>query len=190
MRLSWKSPLGRFANLAGFVLSDLPAPDGAPELPPDAHLWRAPYAQLLALPIRKTDADSLMSAAAIGQQWLDLSCIEAERDDHRVMDAYLLLLSEEPMPDELFATIQEIELDPTACRKHVAWPLAGEDEEAIWRRLLRVTVLGLPPSPESSGMTNSPILDSEFEKRLLEDVKELKGKAAARKHAKHSVDAP
>lgn len=185
MPLSWQSPLAKFAKLAGFAEANIPTLSGAPDLPPSARLWSASYAHLLALPVTEASALALQSAAAIGQQWLDLCCIEAERSDHRVMDAYLLLLSAESLPDALFATVQEIELDPTACRKHVAWPLPGEAEDTVWRRLLRVTVLGLPPSPEASGMTNSPTLESDFQKQLLKDVKALKGKPAARKHAEN-----
>lgn len=188
MPLSWGNSLAKFAKLAGFAEMHIPALMGAPELPSSARLWSAAYAQLLALPVADASATALQSAAAIGQQWLDLCCIEAERSDHRVMDAYLLLLSAETLPDTLFGTVQEIELDPTACRKHVAWPSPGEDEDTVWRRLLRVTVLGLPPSPEASGMTNSPILASDFQKKLLKDVKALKGKPAARQHAEHPDD--
>jgi hypothetical protein len=185
---SWQSSLAKFAGLAGFAEAVVPALSGAPTLPTTARLWSASYAQLLALPISETNATALQAAAAAGQQWLDLYCIDAERNDHRVMDAYLLLISGEPLPDDLFASVQDIELDPTACRKHVAWPLLGDDDESVWRRLLRVTVLGLPPSPSASGMTNSPILNSDFQKRLLKDVKALKGKPAARHHAETPDD--
>jgi hypothetical protein len=185
MPLSWQDTLAKFAKLAGFAEVDLPALTGAPALPSDARLWSATYAQLLALPVSETDAMAFQNAAEIGQQWLDLCCIEAERNDRRVMDAYLLLLSAETLPTELFATVQAIELDPTACRKHVAWPLPGNDADSVWRRVLRVTVLGLPPSPEASGMTNSPVLVSDFQKQLLKDVKALKGKPAARQHAEN-----
>jgi hypothetical protein len=185
MPLSWKDSLAKFAKLAGFAEVELPVLTGAPALPDGARLWSASYAQLLALPVSETNGTALQSAAATGQQWLDLCCIEAERTDHWVMDAYLLLLSADTLPDALFATVQEIELDPTACRKHVAWPLPGNDADSVWRRLLRVTVLGLPPSPEASGMTNSPVLASDFQKQLLKDVKALNGKPAARQHAEN-----
>lgn len=183
MPLSWQNSLAKFAKFAGFTEVSIPTLAGAPELPSGTRLWSAAYAQLLALPVVETNATALQNARMIGQQWLDLCCIEAERNDHRVMEGYLLLLSAETMPDVLFTTVQEIELDPTACRKHVAWPLPGEDEDTVWRRLLRVTVLGLPASPEASGMTNSPILTSDLQKELLNDVKALKGKPAARHHA-------
>lgn len=188
MPLSWHTSLAKFAKLAGFVETDLPTLTGAPALPPSARLWCAGYARLLSLPVADVSDAALQSYATTGQQWLDLCCIEAERSDHRVMDAYLLLISAETLPDELFATVQAIELDPTACRKHVAWPWPGDDEDTVWRRLLRVTVLGLPPSPEASGMTNSPILSTDFQKQLLKDVKALKGKPAARQHAEHPDD--
>jgi hypothetical protein len=190
MPFSWQNPLAKFAALAGFAQAKLPLLVGAPELPATAELWSASYARLLALPVSVTTHDALHAAALAGQEWLDLCCIEAERNDHRVMDAYLVLLSAQTLPDTLFATVQEIELDPTACRKHVAWPLSGDDDETVWRRLLRVTVLGLPPSPEASGMTNSPILESELQKRLLKDVKALKGKPAARQHSENPDDNP
>lgn len=185
MPLSWQNSLAKFAKLARFTEANIPTLSDAPDLPPHAHLWSAPYARLLALPVTEASASTLRKAVEIGQQWLDLCCIEVERKDHQVMDAYLLLLSVETLPEELFAAVQEIELDPTACRKHVAWPLPGDDEDTVWRRLLRVTVLGLPPSPEANGMTNSPTLESDFQKQLLKDVKALKGKPAARKHAEN-----
>jgi hypothetical protein len=185
MPLSWQNPLAKFAALADFAEAKVPVLTGAPPLPSTAQLWSASYAYLLALPVSETTIDALRAAAPVGQEWLDLCCIEAERNDHRVMDAYLVLLNAETLPDTLFATVQEIELDPTACRKHVAWPLSGDDDDTVWHRLLRVTVLGLPTSPQASGMTNSPILDSELQKRLLRDVKALKGKPAARQHAEN-----
>jgi hypothetical protein len=187
---SWKTPLAKFAAKAGFETAPIVALVGAPNLPVTALLWRSRYAHLLVVPIETATETALRAAAALGQEWLDVSCMAEERTDHRVMDAYLLLVSGEPLPGSLFAIVQEIELDPTACRKHVVWPYPGadeEDEEIVWRRLLRVTALGLPASPAASGMTNTPVLNSEFQIRLLKDVKDLRGRAAARQHAEHPL---
>jgi hypothetical protein len=106
-----------------------------------------------------------------------------ERTEKRVIDAYLLLVLPDLLPDTLFSIVSEIELEPTTCRKHVAWPVPGADEELVWRRLLRVTALGLPDSPTAGGMTNTPELKSDLQKLLLTDVKDRKGKPAARQHA-------
>jgi hypothetical protein len=188
----WQAPLAKFATKAGFTQAVVETMAGAPELPHGALLWRASYARLLVLPVTEPTEVLLRAAVDAGQEWLDICCMAEERIDNHVMDAYLLLLSEEQIPDALFAVVQEIELDPTACRKHVAWPISGEDDDIVWRRLLRVTALGLPASPAASGMTNTPVLKSSFQKRLLRDVKDLKGKPAARQHAENPLpdDAP
>jgi hypothetical protein len=184
----WKVPLANYASKAGFAEATIEPLLGAPDLSTEARLWRSSYAQFLVLPIKSMTEAALRAAAEVGQEWLDLSCMAEERTDHRVMDAYLLIVSDDPLPDALFAAVQEIELDPTSCRKHVAWPCDdGEEEEIIWRRLLRVTALGLPTSPAAHGMTNTPLLKTEFHRRLLKDVKDLKGKPAARQHAEHPL---
>jgi hypothetical protein len=184
---SWKAPLAKFAAKAGFETAPIEALMGAPNLPATSMLWRSPYAHLLVLVVEPATDAALRAAAALGQDWLDISCMARERNDHRVIDAYLLLVCDASLPDALGAIVQEIELNPTACRKHVVWPGPGSDEEVVWRRLLRVTALGLPASPAASGMTNTPALNSEFQKRLLKDVKDLKGRAAARQHAEHPL---
>lgn len=183
----WKVPLAKFAAQAGFANVVIESLSGAPKLPATAVLWRSSYAQLLVVPIEDTTERGLRVAAELGQEWLDVSCMAQERTDHRVMDAYLLLVSDDPLTNTQFAAVQEIELDPTACRKHVAWPFPGTEDEIVWRRLLRVTALGLPTSPAASGMTNTPALISEFQKNLLQDVKDLKGRPAARQHAEHPL---
>ncbi|MFI4985933.1 MAG: hypothetical protein ACHQF3_00670 [Alphaproteobacteria bacterium] len=183
----WKEPLARFATKAGFATAQTKHLSGAPELPAGAILWRSSYAQLLALPLAEANEQSLRDAARIGQEWLDVASMEQERADHQVFDAYLLLISSNPVLENLFSLVSEIELDPTACRKHVAWPETGLDTDVVWRRMLRVTVLGLPASPTASGMTNTPLLVTDFEKNLLKDVKALKGRAAAHQHAEQPL---
>jgi hypothetical protein len=186
----WAAPLKKFAQKVGFENADFAEVPGAPKLPSTAVLWRSAYAQLLVLPITDTTEEKLRAAAGVGQEWLDASCMVQERADQRVVDAYLLLILSDMLPDTLFSLVREIELDPTTCRKHVAWPVPGTDDEIVWRRLLRVTALGLPDSPTASGMTNTPVLESDLQKLLLTDVKELKGKPAARQHAEHPIAEP
>lgn len=185
---SWLAPLTKFARKVGFVQTSLGDVQGAPDLPSGSVLWRSAYAQLLVVPIINVTDENLRSTVAIGQEWLDASCMAQERSEQRVIDAYLLLILPERLPPELFQVVSEIELDPTTCRKHVAWPVPGVDDEIIWRSLLRVTSLGLPDSPTASGMTNTPTLSSGLQKMLLTDVKDLKGKPAARQHAEHPIE--
>jgi hypothetical protein len=183
----WKNTLAKFAMKAGFETAAIEPLEGAPSLPVTAISWRSTYARLLVLAVEAATKEALLATAALGQDWLDVCCMAEERSNHRVMDAYLLLVSDDPIPEELFGAVQEIELDPTACRKHVVWPCSGADAEIVWRRLLRVTALGLPASPAAKGMTNTPILPTELQRRLLKDVKDLKGRAAARQHAEHPL---
>jgi hypothetical protein len=186
----WAAPLARYAHKVGLEQASFVDVSGAPKLPSTAILWRSTYAQLLVLSVARATAETLRAAADVGQEWLDASCMTQERAEKRVVDAYLLLILPDLLPETLFPLVQEIELDPTTCRKHVAWPMPGTDEEIVWRRLLRVTALGLPASPTASGMTNTPMLASNLQKLLLTDVKDLNGKPAARQHAEHSIAEP
>lgn len=183
---SWEAVFRHYASQTGFSSAPLPTLTGAPVLPPKATLWRSTYAQILTIEFNLPTPDILQGHAKVGQEWLDVSSMALERNDHTVMDAYLLLVSLAALPREMLYVVRDIELDPTSCRKHVAWPLPGDSDDIVWRRLLRVTVLGLPISPQASGMTNTPTLNSDFEIRLLEDVKNLKGRPAARRHVESS----
>jgi len=109
-----------------------------------------------------------------------------ERKTQKVFDGYLLtLLPAEPDGNAL-KFIRETELDPTACRKHFAWPKASVIEVDLeWGRIFRVTAIGIPKAPEAEGITGSPTLETALQKKLLDDIKDLKGKAAALRHVEH-----
>ncbi len=179
----WLDLFAKYASKTGFQLVPIPSLEGAPLLSTSARLWRAPYAQMLVLPIVQVAEHELRLSARIGQEWLDLASMAVEREDHKVMDAYLVLVLGENVPRQMLGAVRDIELDPTACRKHVVWPLPGNEADIVWRRFLRVTPVGLPYSPTAAGMTNTPVLASEFEQSLLDSVKNLQGRAAASLHA-------
>lgn len=183
--------IARYAVPVGFQRIGLPALEGVPAIPPSSILWNAPYAQMLVISLEETNENALRQMVRSGQEWLDLSCAAQERSARNVIDGYLVLLLSEVPGDALKVVIRELELDPTACRKHFAWPVAAtNDADFAWARLLRVTSLGIPPSPELTGMTGSPLLDTPLQVRLLEDIKQLKGGNAARQHAENPSLAP
>lgn len=172
------------ASQVGFARAALPSVPHAPTLPISTAFWTASYAQLL-LMVAPSSADSdLRIAAKVGQEWLDLACMQKEQIAGKVIDGYVLILMESPPTDEVKVTIHSIELDPRACRKHFAWPdPSSDDVDLTWQRIYRVTALGIPESPETAKMTGSPLLLSSFEKQLLADIKEFKATDAARRHA-------
>jgi hypothetical protein len=182
--------LDSLAKQVGFENAALPKLEQAPEIPALSRLWVAPYAQLLDIQSEPTE-DALRAAAQRGQEWLDLACMRTERKTENVVDGYLLILLTNPPEKSVQVVIRELELDPTACRKHFAWPEpSAEDDDLIWARIFRVTAIGIPTSPESSKMTGSPILETPLQKRLLSDIKDYKASEAARRHAENPSLAP
>jgi hypothetical protein len=161
----------------------------APEVPDASHLWTSEYAQILAVYSHLTEFD-IRQNVRNGQEWLDVLCMNREQEFGNVVDAYLVILLNEEPSKQLQGIVREIELDPTACRKHFVWPSNAEDQELRWSRIFRITVLGLPPSPESSGMTNTPKLHDRTQIEVLDDIKNLKPANAARKHGEQVRPAP
>ena len=160
-----------YAVRSGFR-PDMPKPVvGAAQLPADAKLWISSYAQLLIIPCKGLAVEELVNVARNGQEWIDLTCQQRESETPAVFDGYLLIHLPQRPPFELTDCIRQIELDPRACRKHVAWPEDGEAAELRWLRVFRVTVSGLPSSPTSTGMPGSPILSSALETRLMEKLR-------------------
>jgi hypothetical protein len=145
------------------------------------HKWESSYARLLAIFVPKPDLVTFNICTEVGCEWLDETPI-ASGDR---IDNYLLLIVTETPSKEMREAIRAIELDPTICRKHVAWPEDTAEPDLKWARILRVTVLGVPTSPIATGMTGSPTLESDLHRQLLEDIKQYKGRAAARRHAEN-----
>jgi hypothetical protein len=117
--------------------------------------------------------------------------MQDERLGATVIDAYLLVLLAKKPTEPLESTLRTIELDPIACRKHFAWPENGDSPELQWFRVLRVTSLGLPSSSAAGGMTGSPVLESELQLRILDDIRTYRGgRQAAREHADNPSIAP
>lgn len=180
----------RFATEVGFEKTDLPTFDQAPEIAKSSTFWVSRYAHILVVTSEASE-EPLRATAQKGQEWLDLSCMAEERRSGAVIDGYLLILLSGTPNKALETLIRELELDPTACRKHFAWAVESATElDLVWARIFRVTAIGFPKSPESMGMTGSPLLDTPLQRKLLEDIKELKGRNAARQHAENPSLAP
>jgi hypothetical protein len=178
--------LARLATAVGFAKRDSACPEKAPALPAQSQLWVASYSQLLVLPLDSDDEESVKEAARCGQDWLDLSCMKQEHETRKVVDGYLLILLPRQPNREVRALVRDLELNSTACRKHFAWPIGDTNEaDLLWLRIFRVTCIGIPDSPASAGITGSPLLQTDLEKKLLVDVKTLKGKSAATQHAEN-----
>lgn len=175
---------GRLALQVGFQKHVTPLLAGAPTIPSETTFWKSSYAQIIVVPIEIDSVKELHEIVQHAQEWLDLACMEEEQRLKTVTDGYILFLLPNQPAEEIEMNVRALELDPTACRKHFAWPdNSATDPELIWGRIFRVTSLGIPRSPISAGMTGSPLLASEIEKLVLEDIKILKGKTAARQHA-------
>lgn len=130
--------------------ADLPEAEGAEHLPDGATLWTAPYAHLLVWPVDSANSDGLIDAGRRAQHWFDLWLTRHEQLlGQGVIDGYLVLVLPN-LPDE--ATIMEarkLEMATRVCRKHVVWPRMDSSEVTQWPQVSRITILGLPPSPES-----------------------------------------
>jgi hypothetical protein len=164
---------------------------GATELPTECRLWRSKYAQMLILQTEDDEVTKIKRIVQTGQEWLDLSCMDEEQGGSVAIDGYLLLLLSRKPSAPLDSVIRSIELDPVACRKHVAWPECGDSAEVRWLRIFRVTALGLPSSLDSTGMTGSPLLESHMQQRILDDIRQYRGgRQAARQHAENPSSAP
>jgi hypothetical protein len=185
------SLFARLASRAGFEQRAAPRLDEAPPVPPHTEFWKSSYAQIIVVPLEATSVEAVKKTVQHAQEWLDLACMEEERRFKAVIDGYILFLIATQPSEELEIGVRALELDPTACRKHFAWPNeAADDPDLIWARIYRVTALGIPLSPISKGMTGSPLLNTKLQKMVLEDIKNLKGKAAARQHAETPSLAP
>ena len=180
----------QYATQVGFKETALPVFDQAPVIPATSTFWVSHYAHILVVSAEASD-EAVKTTAQSGQEWLDLSCMAQERQSGTVVDGYLLVLLNSAPGKSVEATIRALELDPTACRKHFAWPVESAIEsDLVWARIFRVTAIGIPKSPKSTGMTGSPLLETPLQRKLLEDIKEFKGRNAARQHAENPSMAP
>ena len=164
----------KYARLSGFGEMHIPSLTHAPHLPADVRYWKSAYAQFLVIPTQEITETSLRANAQIGQEWLDLACIQQEQSLGHVVDGYLLQILNSRPAEQLLRLVRTIELNPTGCRKHVAWPLPNRDGELRWLRIFRVTALGIPPSPSAAGMPGSPLLSDELESEILDTIRSLK----------------
>jgi hypothetical protein len=144
----------------------------------DGRIWAGRYAQIALCMVKECSIDALMDAKERWQQKLDESLVRQEQANLTVIDGYLLLALPAPPDDSLRARIREVEMDTFICRKHVVWPEKGELPEERWRRLFKVTVLGLPPSPPLSGGPNVPAL-SGTQRSIWRQIREMGPERAA-----------
>lgn len=139
-------------------------------------IWSSKYLQIALWKVPDCTIKSIAEAKESGEQHLDESLTNQEKESSTVIDGYLILALLEHPVKELQDFIREVEMDTGVCRKHVVWPENGTLPEEIWRRIFKVTALGLFPSPESASGANMPILD-EQQKRLWNKIR--KGSAAS-----------
>lgn len=115
----------------------------AAESPEGATQLLADYARVLLVPVPRASAEELRQAWSRSQEWM-AEVLEREARAGRPVDGYLLLELPEPGDAQLRRVAQEIELDPSICRKQVLRPSAAGWGPA----LARVMVHSLPPAPE------------------------------------------
>lgn len=146
----------------------------------DGRIWAGRYAQVALAIVKECTATAIMAAKESWQLKLDESLIRQEQANLTVIDGYLILSLPAPPDDALRSTIRELEMDTFICRKHLVWPEEGNLPEERWRRIYKVTVLGLPPSPELSGGVSLPALN-DLQRRLWKEIRKMgPARAAAR----------
>ena len=146
---------------------------------PHGRIWGGSYAQIALCRVGECSVDSMVSAKETWQQRLDESLTRQEKQYSTVVDGYLILALPECPGGTMWDDIRHVELDTSVCRKQVVWPEQGKGPEEKWRRIFKVTALGLPPSPELPGGAKMPVLN-ERQKSLWDDIRKLgPGRAAA-----------
>jgi hypothetical protein len=146
----------------------------------DGRIWAGPYAQIALGIVKECTVPAIMAAKEGWQLKLDESLIRQEQANLTVIDGYLILSLPAPPDDTLRSTIRELEMDTFICRKHLVWPEEGNLPEEKWRRIFKVTVLGLPPSPELSRGVSMPAFN-DLQRRLWKEIMEMgPARAAAR----------
>ena len=146
----------------------------------DGRIWAGRYAQIALCIVNECSIDAIMNSQETWQQKLDELLIRQEQANLTVIDGYLILALPVCPDDRLRAQIREVEMDTFICRKHVVWPEKEDAAEVKWRRIFKVTVLGLPPSPELTGGANMPAL-SEFQNSIWSHIREMgPGRAAGK----------
>lgn len=111
------------------------------------------------------------SSKSVSDTWMGLQSAVGEmlltfEKDGMLIDGYLIVALPERPDEALHASIREMELNTSVCRKHVVWPLDTSDKK--WDNRLRyVTVLGLPAN---TGIPNSNL---ESKKSLPPKAKEV-----------------
>jgi hypothetical protein len=146
----------------------------------DGRIWAGCYAQIALGIVKECVVPAIMAAKESWQMKLDESLIRQEQANLTVIDGYLILALPGPPDDGVRARIRELEMDTFICRKHLVWPEEGNLPEERWRRIFKVTVLGLPPSPALSRGVSMPALN-DLQRRLWKEIREMgPARAAAR----------
>jgi len=139
-------------------------------------IWGSKYSMIALWKVSNCSINSIVDAKRVGQQTIDEVITLREKEYSTVIDGYLILVLPERPDEKLREFIRQIEMDTGVCRKHVVWPEDGASPEEIWRRIFKVTVLGLPSSPGPASGVNMPNLD-ESQKRIWSHIR--KGSAAS-----------
>ncbi len=146
----------------------------------DGRIWGSHYAQIALCIVGDCAVDSLLSAMEKWQLKLDELLMNQEMENSTVIDGYLILAIPESPEDELRGVIRRVEMDTSVCRKHVVWPEPGDTPEVKWRRIFKVTALGLPPSPGLAKGADFPVLDG-LQKRIWDEIGDMGAARAAAK---------
>ncbi len=135
-------------------------------------IWAGRYAQIALCIARDGTVDSLLSVLEGWQLKLDELLMKQEMENSTVIDGYLILAIPESPGDELRGVIRRVEMDTSICRKHVVWPEPGDVPEERWKRIFKVTALGLPPSPGLTKGADLPVLDG-LQKIIWDEIGEM-----------------
>lgn len=124
--------------------------------PPGVSLWCSGYAAVAFWPVA---LEAFAANAGEAETWFaDYLYGQERRRNARVVDGYLLLAFEKPVPETHYGAIRAVELSTEVCRKHAVWP----EDDGAWCRFDAVTVLGLPKALTStSGEPKWPTLEGE-----------------------------
>lgn len=122
------------ARRTHFVQIDVPIPTIQNALPHQIRAWQSLYALVI---VAEVQASEIVTACYELQRWFDELLLIQERKSSRVVDGYLLLITESA-PSHNDA--QQLRLNRHVCRKYLVWPATNGSR---WNQLDAVAVFGL-----------------------------------------------
>lgn len=138
--------------------------------------WELEYASMLLVNLSGLEMSAVREWTRRSELFLDDILVNRERPGV-VVDGYLVIALSSNLK-EVNSFISDIEKNTRFVRKHVVLDVLGE-----WKRIERITVVGIAPVLSSDEIAQFPEMDIRA-KRLVEDIDLLGSLALAEKHGK------